>query len=58
MPKNVVVILDLQHVVPGVPGGQPGCEHNGQAGVALPWGGGGPGGQGLLPGQKLQGFKK
>ena len=47
----IVNIPDLQHVIPGVPGGQPGCEHYGQAGVALPWGGGGPGGQGLIPGQ-------
>ena len=58
MHKIIVDIPDLQHVIPGVPGEQPGGEHYGEAGVALPWGGGGPGGQGLIPGDKLQGLRK
>ena len=58
LPQNIVFIPDLQHVIPGVPGEQPGGEHYGEAGVALPWGGGGPGGQGLIPGQTLQGLKE
>ena len=40
-----------QHLVPGEPGGQPGGEHPGQAGVALSGGGGRSGSQRLLPGQ-------
>ena len=51
----MLLLVDIpnvcQHLVPGKPGGQPGDEHSGQAGVALSGGGGRSGGQRLLPGQ-------
>ena len=40
-----------QHDVPGLGGGQPGCELHGQAGVAVPRRGGGTHRHGLVPGE-------
>ena len=47
-----MLIFIFQHDVPGLDGGQPGCELHGQAGVAVPRRGGGAHRQGLVPGEQ------